>query len=210
MKFIKQSKKYFPNKNAFTLTEMLTSIFIIVMITGIFMANYKDNNKRTDLIMTAQKMVADIRAAQNNSLGLVKYGDTFPAGGWAINFDKSTDESRSRYVVFADLDAPASDEPGREAPAAAGFGYFDSGEGLVNLGAKIVDLPRNIIIDSIQTDNNSNRNWVNVNFIPPDPTTYIFDGTKQVNWVKITLKDIQSEQSKIIFINFLGLAEVID
>lgn len=203
-------KNFKKNQPAFTLIEMMTSIFIIVMITAVFTADYQKNNKRTDIIMTAQKLVADIRGAQNNTLGLVKYGENFPAGGWAMNFDLSTEASRSRYIMFADLHAPLSDEPGREAPAEAGFGLLNSDEGDPNLGAKIIDLPRGIIIDSLETNSKPSSNLVNINFLPPDPKTYIFSDLTSASWVKIILKDTQASSTKTILVNFLGLAEVID
>lgn len=195
---------------AFTVIEMMTSIFIIVMITGIFMANYRANNRRTDLIMSAQKIVADVRGAQNNTLGLAKYGEEFPSGGWAVNFDTTSDETRSRYIIFADLDSPASSEPGREAPADYNFGRLNSDEMLIGSGAKIIDLPRGIKIESIETSDRNSTTWVNVNFLPPDPATYIFDGSYQSSWTKIKLVDSTDNTTKTISINFLGLIEVID
>lgn len=204
------SKKHSHSLPAFTIAEMLTSIFIIVMITGIFMANYRANNRRTDLVMSAQKIVADIRGAQNNTLGLVKYGEEFPSGGWAVNFDTTSDQARSRYIVFADLDAPFSDEPGREAPADFNFGRLNPEEMQVGYGAKVVDLPKGIMIDSIQTSSGNSASWVNVNFLPPDPVTHIFDGSYQSSWTKIKLRDVAEDTTKTISINFLGLAEVVD
>lgn len=196
--------------SAFTIAEMLTSIFIIVMITGIFMANYRANNRRTDLIMSAQKIVADIRGAQNNTLGLVKYGEEFPSGGWAVNFDTTSDETRSRYIVFADLDSPFSNEPGREAPADFNFGRLNPEEMQVSYGAKVVDLPRGIVVESIQTSDVNSTSWVNINFLPPDPATHIFDGSYKSSWTKIKLRDTTDDTTKTISVNFLGLVEVID
>ncbi len=205
------NKKYPCFLPAFTIAEMMTSIFIIVMITGIFMANYRANNRRTDLIMTAQKIVADIRGAQNNTLGLVKYGEVFPSGGWAVNFDMTDSETSSRYIVFADLDSPASTDPGRENPSPdPNFGHLDSNEMIVSQGAKIEQLPKGIIIDSIQISNGSYPKWVNINFLPPDPTTNIFDGSSQSNWAEIVLKDTSDGTTKTIYVNFLGLVEVLD
>lgn len=203
-----QKKQLF--KEGFTLVEVLTSVFIIVLITGIFLANYQTNNQRTDLIMTAQKLVSDLRLAQNNALGLVKYGDEFPSGGWALNFDITSEEARLKYIIFADLDSPASNEPGREAPADYGFGRFDSGEGLTALGAKTVDLPSGIIIESLQSEFSSSNDWLNVNFLPPDPKTNIFNGSDTSSWAKIILRDLRSDQIKTIFVNFLGLIEVVE
>ena len=86
-------------KPGMTLIELLTSIAVIALISGIFLANYHSNIKRTDLTMTSQTAVADIRLAQGNALGLLKYQGQVPAGGWGAYF--STVAS-STYVIFAD------------------------------------------------------------------------------------------------------------
>ncbi len=203
-------KKNRINYSAFTLVEMMTSIFIIVLITGIFTANYKDSNKRTDLIMTSQKMVSDIRLAQNNTMGLIRYGDNFPSGGWAVNFNVSSDENRSRYTIFADLDSPVSYEPGHQSSGDYNYRRFNEDEGIVDYGARIVDLPQGIIIDSLKTSTNFNAQEVNVNFLPPDPITSIFDGTNAASWLEVVLKDEKDGTTRTIFVNFLGLIEVAD
>ncbi|NCN22400.1 hypothetical protein GW934_02795, partial [Candidatus Falkowbacteria bacterium] len=51
-------KNFFDKQNkiqgAFTLIEMVVSLGVIMIISVIFIANYRNANKRTDLIMTAQ------------------------------------------------------------------------------------------------------------------------------------------------------------
>lgn len=195
------------NKSAFTLLEMITSISLIVIITAIFIANYRSNNKRTDLIMTAQTLVGNLHAAQNNTLGLIKYGDQVPSGGWGIRFDKT---KPTQYFLFADLDRPASDEPGNIYSADAGYMVFNDGEGDVNLGARIIDLPAGVEISSISLDNNTELAAVNVTFLPPDPSTNIFDGIYTHEAVRVSLKDIRDNTIKIVRINFLGLIEVVE
>lgn len=201
------------NKNAFTLIEMLTSIGIIVMITAIFMANYKTGNKRTDITMTAQKLVADLHAVQNNTLGLVKYGDAswseFPAGGWGINFDINNSDGKKKYTVFADLNSPAYTETGQETGDEPGYMGFGMGEGEASFGAKIIDLPAGIVIDSLET-NYGVTSLANVTFLPPDPKTNIFDGVNRGNYLKIVLKDSSLGITKTVRVNFLGLVEVLD
>jgi len=197
------------DKSAFTLIEMVTSISLIVMITAIFMANYRTGNKRADLTMAAQEMVADIHAAQNNTLGLVKYGTEFPAGGWGVNFDTA---SSSRYVVFADLSQPFSDEPGRMRAADPGSMIYnqDEGEGDTSKGARIVDLPTGIAINSISSGSQTISSG-NVTFLPPDPTTNIASASGATSTVlTIVLKDQRDGSIKTVRVNFLGLAEVID
>lgn len=195
------------NRSGFTLIEMITSISLIVIITAIFIANYRSNNKRTDLIMTAQTLVSNFHAAQNNTLGLIKYGNAVPAGGWGIYFDITTP---NKYILFADLDRPASDEPGDTHLADSGSSRYNaSTEGDVNQGARIIDLPPGLEISAIKTDIGSPLNYVNVTFLPPDPKTNIFDGTYAYDAIKISLKDTRDNTTKTVRVNFLGLIEVI-
>ncbi len=197
------------NKTAFTLIEMLTSIGIIVMVTAIFLANYRTSNRRSDLLMTAQKVVADIHAAQNNTLGLVNYGDSFPAGGWGINFDIGREGGNQQYILFADLNSPEVGETGEEIPADYDYMRYNEGEGSPSLGARTVDLPNGIIIDSIETSNGG-TDMANITFLPPDPRTNIFDGNDKAKYLIITLKDENEGTIKKVRANFLGLAEVIN
>lgn len=206
-KQVDESRK--KSRQAFTLIEMITSMSLIVMITAIFIANYSSNNKRTDLIMTAQSLVADIHAAQNNTLGLVKYGTEVPAGGWGVNF--SIDNPR-QYIIFADLDRPESNEPGQVWEADPGYMLYDSTvEGDVSKGARIITLPQGIEITSIEVfDALVDADMVNVTFLPPDPKTNIYNGFSKATSVHIILRDLRSGMVKTVRVNFLGLVEVVD
>ncbi|MBU3664044.1 MAG: prepilin-type N-terminal cleavage/methylation domain-containing protein [Bacteroidetes bacterium] len=62
-------------KKGFTVIELVVSIAIISMVTAIFLVNYRTVNRRSDLTMISQKVVTDIRMAQNYSLGLARYGE---------------------------------------------------------------------------------------------------------------------------------------
>lgn len=194
-------------KKGFTLIEMVISTSIVMIIAVLFIANYHSTNKRTDLIMTAQNLVADLHAAQNNALGLVKYGATsgatVPAGGWGISFDTSL----SRYTLFADL----------EAPLTAGYREYDPEmEGNVNYGARVTQLPAQIQILELKTTSATGVEHldprVNVTFLPPDPSTNIYRvnaaGTSTV--LEIKLKETQNNSTKTVRVNFLGLVEVSD
>lgn len=195
------------NKNGFTLIEMITSVSLIVIITAIFAANYRLSNKRTDLIMTAQALVGNFHAAQNNTLGLIKYGDEVPAGGWGIYLNL---DNPNQYILFADLDQPASDEPGNIHDADAGFARYDSEfEGEINLGARVIYLPEGVEISSIKSDGGTSFDSADITFLPPDPRTYITAGASSLDAVQISLKDIRGNTTKIVRVNFLGLIEVV-
>ncbi|MBN2854226.1 prepilin-type N-terminal cleavage/methylation domain-containing protein [Patescibacteria group bacterium] len=193
------------NYPAFTLVEMIVSLGIIMIISVIFIANYRSSNRRTDLIMTAQSLVADIHAAQNNSLGLVKYGAEVPAGGWGINFNKTT----NTYTVFADL----------EAPLESGHLIFDvNNEGNKALGARQVILNGEIEIEELRVFSGTNGsiettpNQANVTFLPPDPKTNIYNHDLLATGTALTvkLKEKNGEGLRTVKINFLGLIEMID
>jgi len=196
------------SKAGFTLLEMMTSMSLIVIITTIFIANYRSSNRRTDLVMTAQKLVADLHMAQNNALGLVKYGGEVPAGGWGIHFDKF---EPTRYIMFADLNKPESNDPWDIYAAELGYMYYDEGEGEVDSGARIIDLPKGVEITSLEiTSTDTQSNIVNVTFLPPDPKTNIFNEIATSTFVRIGLRDAREGKTKTVRVNFLGLVEVID
>lgn len=181
-------------KQGFTMIELIVSITIIALVTGLFLANYSSANRRTDLTMTAQKMVADIRLAQSYALGLARYGNSgslnIPDGGWGVHFDLQN-YGNNRYNIFADDDANT---------------LYGSGEADERFGAQIIYLPTNIIIYSISIGNKAD-----LTFLPPDPKTTINNGIVNTNTsVDIVLRDVKTSTNKTVRINFLGLVEVID
>ncbi|MFA6995616.1 MAG: hypothetical protein WC249_04430 [Patescibacteria group bacterium] len=192
-------------KKGFTIIELVVSTTIVVMLTALFIANYHSNNKRTDLIMASQNLVADLHLAQSNTLGLVKYGGSggvVPTEGWAINFDKTN----NYYTLFANLSSPGTYDP--------------ETEGIVNYGARVMTLPPGIIISDLTilrtlpdlSTAEVSIDKANVTFLPPDPRTSIYDGDtgEQSGSLMIQLKEISNNSIKTVRVNFLGLAEVIN
>jgi type II secretory pathway pseudopilin PulG len=193
----RQPTKYF--LSGLTFVEMIVSVSIIAFVTAIFVANYNDSNKRTDLVMSAQSLVSDIHQAQNNSLGLMKYGDVVPAGGWGINFDLA---HNTQYTVFADLNAPGE----------SGYRIYDVDEGDINKGARVVSLPAQTEINAIRIYSGVNTNPVdtaNVTFLPPDPRTNIYSNGATSTALEVDIKELRTNNVKTIKVNFLGLAEVL-
>lgn len=180
-------------KSGFTLIELIVSVGVITMVTGIFLANYSSANRRSDLVMTAQKMVSDIRMAQNYALGLARYGLSgslnVPAGGWGIHIDLQN-YGNNKYVLFADDNNNQS---------------FDSGEADVRYGAQITTLPTNIVIDSVSMGTKAD-----ITFLPPNPITTIKMAVSTIPQADIILKDVKTNNTKKVRVNYLGLAEVID
>lgn len=198
-------------KPGFTLLEMIVSMAVIMMVTVLFIANYKSANKRTDLTMAAQNLAADLHAAQNNTLGLVKYNGEVPAGGWGINLDRAGANS-NHYTLFADLNPPAAPED------ETGYMIYDPGtEGNQSYGARVTALPNGITISGLMASScagnpSQSQRLVNVSFLPPDPQTNIYcpDSYSTSTALEIKLTETSTGKIKTVRVNFLGLVEVLD
>lgn len=175
-------QKYLKNNSGFTLVELLVSISIIAIISGLFLANYRGGEKSNQLNLSAQELASNFRLAQNHALGLLDFEDATPYG-WGVNIDTQNDY----FVVFANLDGNYS---------------FDDNEEYLR-----INLSKGVGFDSILVDETSSLD-LNVVFTPPDPTTHINNSDASEEAV-ITLKN-QSGQTKAVSINFFGLVEVLN
>jgi prepilin-type N-terminal cleavage/methylation domain-containing protein len=180
-------------KKGFSLIELLVSLSIISILTVVFLANYRSANRRTDLVMAAQILVTDIRYAQSNSLGLVKYQGAIPSGGWGVYFSSSNTDN-NRYIIFAD-------DNDNE--------LYDAGEANESLGGRVVQLPDNIVIEHLSLGGGE-RSTANVTFLPPDPETRLRSDSYTSNFLEIRLRETINDTAKTVRVNFLGLVEVID
>lgn len=172
-------------------------MMIIALVAALFVANYHSSTSQADLNMSAQKLVADVHAAQSNSLGLTNYNNALPPGGWGVHFDVSYG-----YTIYAELHAPGD---------ANFMNYSSSSEAVEAYGARRVTLPKNIKIDRLTgVSHIFNDSQADVNFLPPDPQTNIRLRNSSSTVLNIDLKNIANGQCRTVQINFLGLAEVLE
>lgn len=171
------------NIYGFTYIELIVSVFIIALMTGLFMVNYNNTNKRSQLGMIKQKLVSDIRLAQNYSLGSKTYnGLDTPSGGWGVHFKI---DNPSEYIIFADKINNQVYNP----PEA--------------METKI--LPAGITIDSLYTSSQGNVNTIDIVFFPPDPVTYVNNST--ITNAQITLRENINNSTAVITVNSFGLID---
>jgi prepilin-type N-terminal cleavage/methylation domain-containing protein len=138
------------NQNGFTLIEMLVSIFIIALMSGAFLVNYRAGGKGTELKNTVQKMASDIRLAQNYCLGARDFNGAATPGGWGVLIE----QNQNRYSIFADQNQNKTRQS-----AAENF--------------MTISLPSSVEISAM-----TGGNAATIVFFPPDPLTYI-NGTSQ-------------------------------
>ncbi len=181
------------NLTGFTLIELLVSIFIVALISSIFMVNYRGADKRSGLNMTKQKLASDIRLAQNYSLGSKTYNATdTPTGGWGVHFDKA---NPSQYIIFADGGVVAGDPDGNH--------EYDDGEGM-----EIKHLTAGVTINFLKYNDDVPK--LDIIFFPPDPAVYI--NTRNVfnrpaNSAIISLIESTNNSTATVEVNFFGLID---
>ncbi|MFH0840857.1 MAG: LamG-like jellyroll fold domain-containing protein [bacterium] len=87
------------NNQGFTLLELAAVVAIMVLVSTIAYANYHDMSKQGDVIGMNERMVNDIRKAQNNSIKRMDHNGQSPVG-WGVKIDNTND----KYSVYADFD----------------------------------------------------------------------------------------------------------
>jgi prepilin-type N-terminal cleavage/methylation domain-containing protein len=197
-----QSNNKFLKKSVagFSMIEMLVSISIIGLISALFLVNYQGNIRRSDLQMTTNILAADTRLAQSYSLGLIKYDNIFPDGGWGIDFDLSQND---RYYFFADGYDQQSDQQKQD------------NEILSEFGGRTILLPPTIKIKEIEMKKDGSTykpNHLAVTFIPPNPQTAINDYLTpgRGDEVKIILENTRDNTTSTLLVNFVGLIDVLE
>lgn len=184
--FTPLDKKY---QTGFTIVELLVSIAIIVLLSGIFLANMHYGNQQGELNMAAQKLASDIRLTQSYALGLKKFESNRPDGGWGIYFTK-INPNADHYIIYADKNTDH---------------VFDSDEEWqdikISKGIKIIDIKKD----------GSNANKLYLTFEPPNPKIWICSNTNPNQCkpkAEITLSDDSGNFTKIIKVNIFGLVDV--
>lgn len=181
----KAERKKISGQGGFSLAELVVGLFIIALISGLFMANYHNTNKRSQLNMERQKMASNIRVAQNNSLSSKTYdGTNMPAGGWGVHFAMS---DTSHYIIFADQD---------------GDERYNN-DVTKDLAKEIKTLPEGVTIKSLSLAEAVDS--LDVVFYPPDPVTYLNGLDNQV--AMIVLQDNVNNSTGTVLVNFFGLID---
>jgi prepilin-type N-terminal cleavage/methylation domain-containing protein len=103
MKLLINKKPVRNTERGFTLIEMLVSLAIFVIVTGLVVGRYSNYNSGILLTNLAYEVALSVRQSQNNALNVREYngplGATFNAG-YGVHFDMADSKM---YRLFADM-----------------------------------------------------------------------------------------------------------
>jgi len=185
------------NRQGITLIEVLVTISIIVTVLSLYTINYQAASKRSQVILSAQKVVSDLRLAQSYAASAKRFNENVESNIWGVYFDT---DNPSQYILFNDLNNDRT---------------YNDGEQF-----RLLTLQKNIKVYGFQyKDKNDgsyypfseNNNNLAITFIPPDPEVRFFtDDDLNDPAVAVILLDETNNTFKTVSVNFFGLIDVIE
>ncbi|MFH0840498.1 MAG: GspH/FimT family protein [bacterium] len=186
-------KRIHNNREGVTMMEILVSISIIVIVLSLYTVNYRTANKRTQTILSAQKIVSDLRLAQSYAASAKRFNENIASNVWGVFFDKS---NPSQYIIFNDINNDDTYDPSEK--------------------FRLIDLQPGISVYSLEYETSDgeeysfSENQLSITFIPPDPEVRFYTDGDYVNdpIVSIVLRDDTNNSTKKVSVNFFGLVDV--
>ncbi len=157
------------NLRGYTLVELLIVVAIISIMSVMSFAGYGTSQKNVILRQEVQKLVLDLRRAQNMAMNVSQLSSSeIPLGGYGVHFDTSFSGA---YIIYADTDNSRT--------------YSGAGEIFITR-----TLSSSVIISGISIGINlgslNPTSPVDINFVPPDPKVKI--NTNDNYFARITLR----------------------
>ena len=159
--------------------ELIVTTAIIAFLATFVLADYRAIGQRTALYLETQKLIGNVRRAENMALGSLDFNGITPVGGWGIYLTDA-----HTYYIFIDNDAVG----------ALNHGRYTAGDSI----AETIRVPEKIILSS--------GIGSSVVFVPPDPLVYI-NGVNS-GTLTITLQQTDDAAvTKDVLINSFGLVD---
>jgi len=105
----------FKKASGFTLIEMLVVMVIIGVLSTFVLTNYRGNQKKYALEQAAQKLVSDIRRAQNMAISGVEITGVCDESNSCDGYGLYVNMSDNFYIVYADKNGNFTFQPGPDA-----------------------------------------------------------------------------------------------
>jgi len=187
--------KQFSNEKSFTLVELLVSIFIIILLSGIIFANYRQSGRQFALQRAANKLAQDIRRAQQMAMSAKECPIAICGGPPAETPPRYGIEISTANPYYYFLYADRNDN-----------GKFEPTGGKPDKKIEEITLKEGIKISQLFCGVSSKLDiWIT--FKSPDPMTEIRNPGECPSFGKIVLINTNN-QTKAIEVNIVGLIEV--
>jgi len=162
-------------KKGLTLLEVLTSVFIIALLSALTFGAYRQSNKQYALLRSANKLAQDIRRAQQMAMATKQCPlGTSCVGLMPQGYGIRLSSGNTNYLLYADVGGSQHQ-------------------------IELINLERGVVIEALTPPSP-----LTVNFNPPDPTTRI-NGDSSIIECAITLAVQNPLKTKVIRVNKAGL-----
>jgi len=168
-------------QKGFTLIELIVVMAIIVILTTLVLANYRDGQKRYALSQSAQQLASDLRRIQNMAMNGVGISAASGRRGYGIYINLANNDS---YIIYADQNGNNTWQPSDELIEA-------------------INLANNVKITGVSTPNEK----ADIYFESPDPTTYI-SNLGGSNNIIITLGMDSLANTETVTVTLAGVIQV--
>ena len=165
------------SEKGFTLVELLVSLFVIALITALFLANYRSGQREREVIATGEKLVNGLREVQNMTIHRVNLTES--DSGYGAYFNLSAPD---RYLIFKDANNDR---------------LYQAGE-----LTRTVMLGGETKLESIAPAGVSGQ--LEIFFLAPNPTLYINGASTPAAAASIILRHNQVDFQKTVFVGGAG------
>ena len=151
------------HQRGFTLIEMLTVIAIIIILTGILFANFRNFGGTARLEQDATELASLIRTARQDSISVVQHGSDYPSYGVYVKTSNTIELYAACNVNLAD--SSNSYQWGGDGKIASCAGGNEMVQEYELKGSTVSDISYLANDDS----NNANIYGASILFVRPDP-----------------------------------------
>jgi type II secretory pathway pseudopilin PulG len=185
-------------KKSFTLTELLISISIIVLLSGVFLAEYQRGESTRNLNDTSQELVQNIRRMQSAALTEEKFKEEIPLYGYGLVFIEAP-TWYSQYRLFANTNGDSEEHKKKYDTSDKEIEIVKLSSGITMIGLN-VEFDKGIFIDgSSQTE----AHFV----VHPNGNIYI-NGDSINDGKELKIKLYWRDTTKTVTVTNKGLVEI--
>ena len=209
--FFKKNNKSFKNsKKGFTLVELLITISIFVILTGVVLFNQKSFDSTILIKNLAYDIALTIRQAQTYGVNVKESQVEGKFSSYGVYFDLNADGGNQKFVFFSDNGADVADGKQTGAPDMKFNGSMDCPSDDVECVQKY-SIKKNFYISNICARAGSGdcdtADQLTLYFQRPNPDAYIFldnNTSSPKNYAEVTISSTDGAASSTVVVTSVG------